>query len=73
MSYKSATIDDIIADAEDNGRVEYLKKLAKKKRKDGNKISFLELKREYYLKFYPDMVPVRPEPPKTFWDRIEDL
>lgn len=74
--YKKATLDDIIADAKANERVDYLKSLAKKtvKTPEGKrKISFMELKRQYFMTYYPNDVPKAKEKAVSMWDKIENL
>lgn len=72
MEYKTATIDDIIKDAKKNGRVKELKEIASQVDKNGTKINFLQLKRDYFEEFYPDDVPRR-KISLNFWERIEAL
>lgn len=73
VEFKKATLNDIIADAQENDRVAELKALAKKTNDEGAKISYMELKRAYYLKFYKKMVPVAKPKQPTMWERIADL
>lgn len=74
--YLKIALEDIIADAKKNKRVPALKKLAATPyfAEDGSerKITFLELKREYCLQFYPEIVPER-KTKATMWDIISEL
>lgn len=77
VAYLKATLDDIIADAKENDRVEYLKSLAKKtfKTEEGTKrkITFMELKRNYYTTYYKEMLPVAKKKAPTMFDKIDEL
>lgn len=73
VDYKKATLDDIIEDAKENDRVSDLKSMAGKKGSKGGKISFIELKRAYYTKFYKKMIPVAKPKSPSMWERIEEL
>lgn len=70
--YKKVTIEDLIADATKHDRINTLKSMAAKKIK-GRKVSFLELKRNYFEMFYPEDIPRAKEKAPTFWERIEEL
>lgn len=72
-AFQSANLDDIIADAKKNDRVDYLKQLAATPVKGGKNISFIELKRAYYGKFYKEMIPVAKPKAKSMWDKISEL
>lgn len=73
VDYKLATLDDIINDAVKLKRTRKLKEIAAKVDENGKKISFLQLKREYYMEFYNDLVPVAKPKSLTMWERIADL
>lgn len=73
VDYKLATLDDIINDAVKLKRTRKLKEIAAKVDENGKKISFLQLKREYYMEFYSDLVPVAKPKSLTMWERIADL
>lgn len=77
IEYKKAQFADLVADAKTNGRVEDLKEigLAKVKDKDGGKRkrTYLEIKKIYFSRYYPDMMPKAKEKAKTIYDILEEL
>lgn len=73
VDFKKANLEDIIADAQENDHVDELKKIANKKGSAGGKISFIELKRAYYQKFYKSMIPVAKPKAPSMWDKINNL
>lgn len=69
-NYKNITIQDIVDDAKSQGseRISFLKNLLSIKivNKNGKEygLSFIQIKREYYKKFYPEFLPVaKPKAP----------
>lgn len=62
LDYMKMDIDTIIEWCKENNQVEWLKAAAAQKKigKDGEErsITFIELKREFALKFVPEIVPV---------------
>ena len=77
VDYKKAEFADLVADAKANGRVEELKDigLAKVKAKDGGKRkrTYLEIKKLYFSRYYPDMMPKAKAKAKTIYDILEEL
>ena len=78
MDYMKMNLDDVIAWCEENNQVNWLKAEARKTKtgKDGKekKISFIELKRNFALKFMPEIVPVaKTEKKPSMYDRIAAL
>lgn len=73
VDFKKCALDDIIEDAKENDRVADLKAMANKKGSNGKKISFIELKRAYYSKFYKKMIPVAKPKEPSMWEKIEAL
>lgn len=77
VEYKTCQMADIIADAKAHGRVEELKAygLAKVKGKDGKKRArtFLEIKKNYYQTYYPEMLPKAAPKAKTIYDLLAEL
>ena len=77
VEYKDCKTADILEDAKkDAHKKAYLKELAKGTVRDKNgkerKISFFQLKRAYYTKFYPELLPAR-EVRKSIFELIEEL
>ena len=73
VEYRKATLDDIIADAQKYKRVRKLKDIAAKTNEEGKRISFLQLKREYYAEFYNELLPVAKPKALSMWERIAEL
>lgn len=77
VEYKTCQMAHIIADAKAHGRVEELKAygLGKVKGKDGKKRArtFLEIKKNYYQTYYPEMLPVAKPKEKTIYDLLAEL
>lgn len=72
MNYLSCSLDDIIEYAKDTNTVDVLKKIANKK-VGGKPISFLQLKREYFLTVDASIVPVAKEKAPKMWEKIANL
>lgn len=77
VDYKLAKVTDLIEDAKGNkGKTKFLKAKAneKVKDKDGKEvaISFVALKRAYYMEFYKELVPVATKKPSMI-DLINEL
>lgn len=72
VAYRKAKLDDIIKDAKANDRVDDLKVIAATPKK-GRKISFIEIKKAYYEKFYPNLIPTAAPKAPTMWDVIDSL
>lgn len=73
VDFMKCNLDDIIEDAKENDRVAELKAMANKKGSTGKKVSFIELKRAYYSKFYKKMIPVAKPKEPTMWEKIGSL
>lgn len=77
VKYLNCALADIIEDAKENDRVDYLKSLLNKKVKnkkgEARSVSFLEIRRWYYEKYYSELLPVPKEKKKTMYDIIKSL
>lgn len=77
MNYYKTNLDGIIEWCKANNQVEWLKKAAAKTiptETGSRKITFIELKREFFLTFMADKVPVaKKEKQPTMWDKINSL
>lgn len=78
LDYMKMDIDTIIAWCKEHNQVEWLKAAAAKKvvTADGKErnITFIELKREFALKFVPEIVPVaKKEKKPSMFDKIAAL
>lgn len=77
MDYMKITIDDIIKWCVDNNQVEWLKATAKKTftNEEGKerKISFIEIKNEFCIKFMPEIAPKKKEKKPSMYELIASL
>lgn len=77
MNYYKTNLDGIIEWCKENNQVEWLKKAAAKKiptDTGSRNITFIELKRVFFLEFMPELVPVaKKEKKPTMYDRIASL
>ena len=80
MEYKTASIEEIIADATAKGpeAIAFLKELGTRtetnKKGKTNRISFISIKRAYFEKYYPEQLPVAKNPKKkSIYELLENL
>jgi hypothetical protein len=85
IEYRKAALEDLIADAKQFGRVDELKTIglgkvnATKVNDEGKKVSYkrnrtyLEIKKVYFQRYYPDMLPVAKPKKKTMYQIFEEL
>ena len=77
MTYNKITLDDIIDYCKANAQTAWLKEEAKRTfpTEEGGtrKITFIELKRAFVLKFMPEIAPKAAPKGPSMWDRINAL
>lgn len=67
FTFKKCNGDDIINWCTDNNQVAWLKVAA------ADNQNFLKLKRAFFEKFAPELIPVAKPKTKPFWKKIENL
>lgn len=81
IEYKSAQFSDILEDAKTNGRASELKEYGlatvEATKKDGTTYqrqkTFFEIKKWYYAKYYPDLLPASKSKKPTMFDLLNEL
>lgn len=73
LDYTKMNIQDIINYCEANNQQEWLKSVALKKKANGKKPNFFEIKKAFCKKFMPEIIPVAKKKAPTMYDLIEAL
>lgn len=77
VEYKDCKREDLIADAKTDSKKkewlkEYVKTPLKNKKGEDRKPTFFEMKRAYYTKFFPELLPAKADR-KTIFELIDEL
>lgn len=73
VRYSVAKFQDLVDDAKANNRVDALKEIGLAPLSNGKPKSFIQIKREYYQRFYEAMIPVAKPKKKTIYDELNEL
>ena len=79
MDFKTATIEDLVVDAKKQGKeaIDLLKSFRNQKIVDKKgverQVSYMTIKRAYFEKFYPELVPQRKPRPMTINEWLDTL
>lgn len=76
MNYKTMKFDEIVEWCKENNQIEWLKEeVNKKTTKDGKKrnISYIEVKRNFVLKFMPEIAPKPKQKKPSMLEILENL
>lgn len=73
VRYSVAKFQDLVDDAKANKRVDVLKEIGLTPLSNGKQKSYIQIKREYYERFYASMIPVAKPKTKTIYEQLEEL